>query len=72
MPVVPFGDVDRLKIDNVDWHVMDRPTIDDAHRATTSWWPFLSRPFRRNGEALLADAAVQGRMVYQVKQLQDR
>ena len=69
--IVPFGDVDRLKqIDNVDWHVMDRPTIDDAAGCDGLVADF-SAVIPPQWEALLADAAVQGRMVYQVKQLQE-
>ena len=69
--IVPFGRADSLTaIENVDWHVMDRPSLDDAMGCDG-----LVADFRANippeWEALLADAAVQGRMVYQVKQLQE-
>jgi lipopolysaccharide/colanic/teichoic acid biosynthesis glycosyltransferase len=69
--IVPFGKVDRLKeIDNVDWHVMDRPTLDDAAGCDGLVADFAAT-IPPQWEALLADAAVQGRMVYQVKQLQE-
>jgi lipopolysaccharide/colanic/teichoic acid biosynthesis glycosyltransferase len=69
--IVPFGDVERLKaIDNVDWHVMREPTLDDAVGCDGLVADF-SANIPPEWEALLADAAVQGRMVYQVKQLQE-
>jgi lipopolysaccharide/colanic/teichoic acid biosynthesis glycosyltransferase len=69
--IVPFGDVKRLDaIDKVDWHVMTHATLDD-----TAGCDGLVADFAANippeWEALLADAAVQGRMVYQVKQLNE-
>lgn len=69
--IVPFGDVDRLKsIENVDWHVMSQPSIDDAMGCDGLVADFAAQ-IPPEWEALLADAAVQGRMVYQVKQLQE-
>lgn len=69
--IVPFGEVDHLKsIENVDWHVMRDPTLDDAALCDGLVADFSAR-LPPEWEALLADAAVQGRMVYQVKQLQE-
>ena len=69
--IIPFGDVARLsQIDNVDWHVMSRPSLDDATGCDGLVADFAA-DIPPEWEALLADAAVQGRMVYQVKQLQE-
>ena len=70
--IVPFGEVDHLKsIDNVDWHMMREPTLDDALLCDGLVADFAAPDMPPEWEALLADAAVQGRMVYQVKQLQE-
>ncbi len=70
--IVPFGDVERLmSIENVDWHVMTEPSLDDAALCDGLVADFTARDMPPEWEALLADAAVQGRMVYQVKQLQE-
>lgn len=70
--IVPFGDVERLKaIDNVDWHVMRDASLEDAAGCDGLVADFGARDMPPEWEALLADAAVQGRMVYQVKQLQE-
>ena len=69
--IVPFGDVERLKqIENVDWHEMSEPTLADAALCDGLVADF-SAHLPAQWEALLADAAIQGRMVYQVKQLQE-
>jgi lipopolysaccharide/colanic/teichoic acid biosynthesis glycosyltransferase len=69
--IVPFGDVERLKaIDNVDWQVMAHASLDDAAGCDALVADF-SANIPPEWEALLADAAVQGRMVYQVKQLNE-
>jgi lipopolysaccharide/colanic/teichoic acid biosynthesis glycosyltransferase len=69
--IVPFGDGERLKsIENVDWHMMSRASLDDAAGCDGLVADF-SAAIPREWEALLADAAVQGRMVYQVKQLEE-
>ena len=66
--IVPFGGVDRLtEIEKVDWHVMTEASLDDAAGCDGLVADFRALP--AEWEALLADAAVQGRMVYQVKQL---
>jgi lipopolysaccharide/colanic/teichoic acid biosynthesis glycosyltransferase len=68
--IVPFGDVDRLKsIDNVEWRVMQVPEIEDAAGCDGLVADFATPEMPPEWEALLADAAVEGRMVYQVKQL---
>jgi lipopolysaccharide/colanic/teichoic acid biosynthesis glycosyltransferase len=67
--IVPFGETGRLKsIDNVEWHEMKRPSLDDAVGCDGLVADF-SAEVPPEWEALLADAALQGRMVYQVKQL---
>ena len=69
--IVPFGDVDHLsEIENVDWHVMREPSLDDAVLCDGLVADFAAH-LPAQWEALLADAAIQGRMVYQVKQLQE-
>ncbi len=69
--IVPYGDVDRLKsIGNVDWHVMQQSTLEDAAGCDGLVADF-SAEIPPEWEALLADAALQGRMVYQVKQLNE-
>ena len=66
--VVPFGSVERLdRIEKVDWHIMSQPSLEDAAGCDGLVADFSASP--PEWEALLADAAVQGRMVYQVKQL---
>jgi lipopolysaccharide/colanic/teichoic acid biosynthesis glycosyltransferase len=68
--IVPFGDVERLKsIENVDWHIMSQASLEDAAGCDGLVADFSATP--AEWEALLADAAVQGRMVYQVKQLSE-
>jgi lipopolysaccharide/colanic/teichoic acid biosynthesis glycosyltransferase len=68
--IVPFGEVDRLKsIDNVEWRVMQLPRLEDAAGCDGLVADFASPEMPPEWEALLADAAVEGRMVYQVKQL---
>ena len=68
--IVPFGEVDRLhQIENVDWHMMREPTLADAALCDGIVADFAARDIPPAWEGLLADAAVQGRMVYQVKQL---
>lgn len=70
--IVPFGNVEKLmEIDNVDWHVMRRPTLDEAAGCDGLVADFSAPDMPPEWEALMADAAVQGRMVYQVKQLSE-
>lgn len=68
--IVPFGDVERLKaIDNVEWRVMQVPDLADAAGCDGLVADFTADDLPPEWQALLADAAVEGRMVYQVKQL---
>ena len=68
--IVPFGDVARLQaIDNVEWRVMQIPDLGDAAGCDGLVADFATPDMPPEWEALLADAAVEGRMVYQVKQL---
>ncbi len=69
--VVPFGDVDRLfKIDQIDWLSLSRPRLNDARNCTAIVADFATR-LPPAWEAFLADAALDGRVVYQVKQLSE-
>jgi lipopolysaccharide/colanic/teichoic acid biosynthesis glycosyltransferase len=67
--VVPFGAVDRLReIDEVDWFRLSRARLHDArgcHAIVADFGADLPDEW----EGFLADAALAGRMVYQVKQL---
>ena len=70
--IVPFGDVERLKaIDTVEWLVMDHPDLGDTAGCDGLVADFTAPDMPDEWEALLADAAVEGRMVYQVKQLDE-
>ena len=69
--IVPFGKVRHLRsIESVDWYVLKEPSLVEA-----ATFDGLVADFSANippeWEALLADAAIQGRMVYQVKQLSE-
>ena len=69
--IVPFGEVDRLeKIDTIDWFRLDRPELQDTISCDGLVADF-SADIPPDWEALLADAAIHGRMVYQVKQLSE-
>jgi lipopolysaccharide/colanic/teichoic acid biosynthesis glycosyltransferase len=69
--IVPFGGVERLQsIDNVIWQVMSEPSLDEASGCDGLVADF-SADIPPEWEGLLADAALQGRMVYQVKQLNE-
>jgi len=69
--VVPLGDVSRLsQIDNVDWQTLRRPRLEETagcHAIVADFTADLPDEW----EAFLADAALAGRMVYQVKQLSE-
>ena len=68
--IVPFGEVGRLReIDNVEWRVMQVPALEDAAGCDGLVADFAASDMPPEWEALLAEAAVAGRMVYQVKQL---
>jgi lipopolysaccharide/colanic/teichoic acid biosynthesis glycosyltransferase len=67
--VVPFGSVERLfGVDQIDWLALSRPRLHDARNCTAIVADF-SADLPDEWEAFLADAALAGRVVYQVKQL---
>ena len=67
--VVPFGNIDRLfKMDQIEWLSLSRPRLHDARNCTAIVADF-SAALPDEWEAFLADAALDGRIVYQVKQL---
>jgi len=69
--VVPFGATDRLvQIENVDWHILKRPQLHDT-RSCNAIVADFSAELPDEWEAFLADAALAGRIVYQVKQLSE-
>jgi lipopolysaccharide/colanic/teichoic acid biosynthesis glycosyltransferase len=69
--VVPFGGVERLQeIDGVDWLILGRPRLHDA-RSCQAIVADFSAELPDEWAAFLADAALAGRVVYQVKQLSE-
>jgi len=67
--VVPFGRIDGLfKIDQIDWLPLSRPRLHDARNCTAIVADFAAE-LPNEWSAFLADAALAGRVVYQVKQL---
>jgi lipopolysaccharide/colanic/teichoic acid biosynthesis glycosyltransferase len=69
--VVPFGRIERLtQIRAVDWLVLKRPRLEDT-RACNAIVADFRADLPDEWEAFLADAAVAGRIVYQVKQLSE-
>jgi lipopolysaccharide/colanic/teichoic acid biosynthesis glycosyltransferase len=69
--VVPFGATDRVtEIAGVDWHILKRPQLHDA-RACNAIVADFGAKLPDEWEAFLADAALAGRIVYQVKQLSE-
>lgn len=69
--VVPFGAVSGLtQIDNVDWLMLKRPRLRDTAACHAIVADF-SAELPDEWEAFLADAALAGRIVYQVKQLSE-
>jgi lipopolysaccharide/colanic/teichoic acid biosynthesis glycosyltransferase len=69
--VVPFGAVDRLlDINGVQWFTLSRPRLHDARMCDAIVADF-STDLPDEWEAFLADAALGGRIVYQVKQLSE-
>lgn len=69
--IVPFGDVARLReIDTVEWQTLVRPRLEETagcHAIVADFAADLPDEW----EAFLADAALAGRIVYQVKQLSE-
>jgi len=69
--VVPFGRVQALHdIDGVEWKPLVRPRLHDARNCSAIVADF-SADLPDEWEAFLADAALAGRIVYQVKQLSE-
>jgi lipopolysaccharide/colanic/teichoic acid biosynthesis glycosyltransferase len=69
--VVPFGASDKLvQIEGVDWHMMKRPRLADI-RSCSAIVADFGADLPDEWEAFLADAALAGRIVYQVKQLSE-
>jgi lipopolysaccharide/colanic/teichoic acid biosynthesis glycosyltransferase len=69
--IVPYGEVDRLDaIEGVDWFRLSRPRLHDA-RGCHAIVADFSADLPDEWEGFLADAALAGRMVYQVKQLRE-
>jgi lipopolysaccharide/colanic/teichoic acid biosynthesis glycosyltransferase len=67
--IVPFGQAATLsRIEGVDWVMLKEPRIDPKARFTAIVADF-STDLPDEWEAYLADAALAGRIVYQVKQL---
>jgi len=67
--VVPFGEISALtRVEGVDWKMLSRPRLNDA-RACQAIVADFSTDLPDEWEAFLADAALDGRIVYQVKQL---
>jgi lipopolysaccharide/colanic/teichoic acid biosynthesis glycosyltransferase len=67
--VVPFGDTTRLEhIEGVDWAMLKRPRLQDTRHCNAIVADF-GADLPDEWEAFLADAALAGRIVYQVKQL---
>ena len=70
--IVPFGAVDKLTgIDNVEWHRLHHPSLADAGACNAIVADFAAEDLPDEWEAFLADAAVGGRVVYQVEQLHE-
>ena len=69
--VVPFGTTEGLfKIDQIDWFPLSRPRLHDARNCTAIVADF-SADLPAEWAAFLADAALAGRVVYQVTQLSE-
>ena len=67
--IVPYGAIERLQaIDAIDWMVLRRARLQDA-RGCDAIVADFSADLPDEWEAFLADAALAGRVVYQVKQL---
>ena len=69
--VVPFGEAARMEqIDSIDWVALKRPRLEDT-RACNAIVADFGADMPDQWEAFLADAALAGRIVYQVKQLSE-
>ena len=70
--IVPFGDVKGLaEIATVDWQLLGAPSLEEAATCDALVADFAAPDIPPEWEALMADAALHGRMVYQVKQLSE-
>jgi len=68
--IVPFGSVDKLlAIESVDWQRLRRPELSHADGCNAIVADFAELP--DEWEGFLADAALDGRVVYQVQQLSE-
>jgi lipopolysaccharide/colanic/teichoic acid biosynthesis glycosyltransferase len=69
--IVPFGEVGRLdEIDSIEWQTLTRPRLEDTAGCNAIVADFAA-DLPDEWEAFLADAALAGRIVYQVKQLSE-
>ncbi|HET7708713.1 MAG TPA: sugar transferase [Sphingomicrobium sp.] len=69
--IVPYGDVEDLSaLENVEWHRLHRPDVADAAACNAIVADFAAE-MPDEWERFLADAAVEGRVVYQVQQLRE-
>ena len=69
--IVPFGRAsDLIRIDKVDWLMMGKPDLNEVDGAQAMVADF-GADLPPEWEAFLADAALDGRIVYQVKQLHE-
>jgi lipopolysaccharide/colanic/teichoic acid biosynthesis glycosyltransferase len=69
--IVPFGAIgDLSQIDQVEWHRLHRPSLTDAAQCNAIVADFAA-DLPDEWEAFLADAAVDGRVVYQIQQLRE-
>ena len=67
--VVPFGAIDQItRVPGVDWLMLSRPRLHDT-RGCDALVADFTTDLPDEWEAFLADAALDGRIVYQVKQL---
>jgi len=67
--VVPFGAISGLtRVEGVEWKMMTRPRLHDTRNCDAIVADF-SEDLPDEWEAFLADAALAGKIVYQVKQL---
>ena len=70
--IVPFGSVAKLAaIPSVEWHSLQRPDLAEAAHCAAIVADFAAPDLPDRWEAFLADAAVDGRVVYQVQQLHE-
>jgi len=70
--IVPFGEVDHLKrIGRIDWVHLASPDVAAIHDCDAIVADFAAPDLPDEWEAFLADAALAGKVVYQVKQLSE-